>query len=199
MTFIRAILIFLFVTIPFNVQSQTVSADLFKSMEYRSIGPYRGGRVTTVSGVWGDDQTYYMGATGGGVWKTDDAGITWHNVSDGYFNTTGIGAITVSKSDVNVVYVGTGESPIRGVKTSHGDGVYKSMHAGKTWVHLGLKETRHIGKIHVDANNHDIVYVAAQRNLWGPNEERGIYKSDCTSSGKVGFLSLYNKRVFCSI
>ena len=178
MTFIRAILIFLFVTIPFNVQSQTVSADLFKSMEYRSIGPYRGGRVTTVSGVWGDDQTYYMGATGGGVWKTDDAGITWHNVSDGYFNTTGIGAITVSKSDVNVVYVGTGESPIRGVKTSHGDGVYKSMDAGKTWVHLGLKETRHIGKIHVDANNHDIVYVAAQGNPWGPNEERGIYKSD---------------------
>lgn len=178
MTFIRAILIFLFVTIPFNVQSQTVSADLFKSMEYRSIGPYRGGRVTTVSGVWGDDQTYYMGATGGGVWKTDDAGITWHNVSDGYFNTTGIGAIAVSKSDVNVVYVGTGESPIRGVKTSHGDGVYKSMDAGKTWVHLGLKETRHIGKIHVDANNHDIVYVAAQGNPWGPNEERGIYKSD---------------------
>lgn len=178
MTFIRAILIFLFVTIPFNVQSQTVDAQFFKSMEYRSIGPYRGGRVTTVSGVWGDDQIYYMGATGGGVWKTDDAGITWHNVSDGYFNTTGIGAIAVSKSDVNVVYVGTGESPIRGVKTSHGDGVYKSMDAGKTWVHLGLKETRHIGKIHVDANNHDIVYVAAQGNPWGPNEERGIYKSD---------------------
>lgn len=177
MSFIRAILIIIFVSLPVHVQSQTVDPDLFKSMEYRSIGPYRGGRVTTVSGVWGDDQTYYMGATGGGVWKTDDAGITWHNISDGYFNTTGIGAITVAKSDVNVVYVGTGESPVRGVKTSHGDGIYKSMDAGETWVHLGLKETRHISKIHVNPKNHDILYVATQGNPWGPNEERGIYKS----------------------
>ncbi|MDG1859502.1 MAG: hypothetical protein P8I94_10385, partial [Emcibacteraceae bacterium] len=146
-------------------------------MEYRSIGPYRGGRVTTVSGVWDDTQTYYMGATGGGVWKTTDAGITWNNISDGYFNTTGIVAITVTKADVNIVYVGTGESPVRGVKTSHGDGVYKSMAAGKTWTHMGLKETRHISKIYVHPENPDLVYVAAQGNPWGPNEERGIYKS----------------------
>ncbi|MDG1707188.1 MAG: hypothetical protein P8H03_00415, partial [Emcibacteraceae bacterium] len=160
-----------------SLYAQVINPELFQSMEYRSIGPYPGGRVTTVSGVWNDDQTYYMGATGGGVWKTTDAGITWHNVSDGYFNTTGIGAITVTKADINIVYVGTGESPVRGVKTSHGDGVYKSMDAGKTWTHMGLKETRHISKIYVHPENPDLVYVAAQGNPWGPNEERGIYKS----------------------
>lgn len=179
MSILRAALMAAIAFFSFNsvTIADTVDPTLFKSMKYRSIGPYRGGRVTTVSGVWGDDQTYYMGATGGGVWKTTDAGITWHNISDGFFNTTGIGAITVAKSDVNVIYVGTGESPVRGVKTSHGDGVYKSVDAGKTWTHLGLKETRHISKIFVDPKNHEIVYVAAQGNPWGPNEERGIYKS----------------------
>ncbi|MBT5186074.1 MAG: glycosyl hydrolase [Kordiimonadaceae bacterium] len=183
MSFLRALLIatFAFVSIVLNstatAQEPQVNPELFQAMQYRSIGPYRGGRVTTVSGVWDDDRTYYMGATGGGVWKTTDAGITWQNVSDGFYNTTGIGAITVAKSDVNIVYVGTGESPVRGVKTSHGDGVYKSTDAGKTWTHMGLKESRHISRIYVHPKNPDLVYVAAQGNPWGPNDERGMYRS----------------------
>jgi photosystem II stability/assembly factor-like uncharacterized protein len=147
-------------------------------MSYRNIGPFRGGRVTTVTGVPGQMFTYYMGATGGGVWKTTDAGTTWQNISDKYFNTTGIGAITVAPSDPNIIYVGTGESPVRGVKTSHGDGVYKSTDAGATWTHLGLEATRHISRIIVDPRDPDRVYLAAQGNPWGPNEERGIYLSE---------------------
>ncbi len=146
-------------------------------MSYRNIGPFRGGRVTAVAGIPGQTFTFYMGATGGGVWKTTDAGTTWDNISDGYFNTTGIGAITVAPSDPNVIYIGTGESPVRGVKTSHGDGVYKSTDAGETWIHLGLEATRHISKIYVHPDDADLVYLAAQGNPWGPNEERGIYKS----------------------
>jgi photosystem II stability/assembly factor-like uncharacterized protein len=162
---------------PDNSAAQ-VDPGLFQSMSYRNIGPFRGGRVTTVTGVPGETFTFYMGATGGGVWKTTDAGTTWQNISDGYFNTTGIGAITVAPSDHNVVYVGTGESPVRGVKTSHGDGVYKSTDAGATWTHMGLEPTRHISKIYVDPDDPDRVYVAAQGNPWGPNEERGIYLSE---------------------
>ena len=154
-----------------------VDPGLFQSMDYRLVGPFRGGRVTTVTGIPDQPFTYYMGATGGGVWKTTDAGTTWENISDGYFGTTGIGAVTVAPSDPNVVYVGTGESPVRGVKTSHGDGVYKSTDAGETWVHLGLEATRHISQIWVHPDDPDVVYLAAQGNPWGPNEERGIYKS----------------------
>ncbi|MCH7475857.1 MAG: glycosyl hydrolase, partial [Gemmatimonadetes bacterium] len=155
-----------------------VDSALFQSMHYRNIGPFRGGRVTTVTGVPGQIFTYYMGATGGGVWKTTDAGTTWQNISDGYFNTTGIGAIAVAPSDPNTIYVGTGESPVRGVKTSHGDGVYKSTDAGASWTHLGLEATRHISRIIVDPRDPDRVYLAAQGNPWGPNEERGIYLSE---------------------
>jgi photosystem II stability/assembly factor-like uncharacterized protein len=155
-----------------------VDPALFQSMNYRNIGPFRGGRVTTVTGVTGEPFTYYMGATGGGVWKTTDAGTTWHNISDGYFNTTGIGSIVVAPSDHNVIYVGTGESPVRGVKTSHGDGVYKSTDAGKTWTHVGLEATRHTGRILVHPRNPDRVWVGAQGNPYGPNEERGVYRSD---------------------
>ena len=161
-----------------NVSQAQVDPSLFQSMSYRNIGPFRGGRVTTVTGIPGQTYTFYMGATGGGVWKTTDAGTTWQNISDGYFNTTGIGAITVAPSDQNVVYVGTGESPVRGVKTSHGDGVYKSTDAGETWTHMGLEPTRHISRIIVDPNDPDRVYVAAQGNPWGPNAERGIYLSE---------------------
>ena len=155
-----------------------VDPTLFQSMNYRNIGPFRGGRVTTVAGVPGQIFTYYMGATGGGVWKTTDAGTTWQNISDGFFNTAGIGAITVAPSDPNIIYIGTGESPVRGVKTSHGDGVYKSTDAGATWTHLGLEATRHISRIIVDPNNPDKLFLAAQGNPWGPNEERGIYLSE---------------------
>lgn len=158
--------------------SAQVDPGLFQSMSYRNIGPWRGGRVTTVAGIPDEPYTYYMGATGGGVWKTTDAGTTWQNISDGYFNTTGIGAIAIDPTDSNIVYVGTGESPVRGVKTSHGDGVYKSTDAGATWTQLGLEATRHISRIHVDPRNPQRVYLAAQGNPWGPNDERGVYLSE---------------------
>lgn len=154
-----------------------ITPQLYESMAYRNIGPFRGGRVTTVEGLPNDIFTYYMGATGGGVWKTTDGGDNWNNISDGYFNTTGIGDITVAPSDHNIIYVGTGESPIRGVKTSHGDGMYKSLDAGKTWKHIGLSKTRHIGGVYVHPKNPDIVYVAAQGNPWGKDEHRGLYLS----------------------
>lgn len=162
---------------------------LYQSMRYRNIGPHRGGRVTTVTGVPDDDFTFYMGATGGGVWKTTDAGTTWHNISDGYFNTTGIGDIVVAPSDPNVIYVGTGESPVRGVKTSHGDGIYKSTDAGETWTHVGLEATRHVGAMWVHPDDPDVVYVGAQGNPWGPNEERGVYRS--TDGGEKWEKILY--------
>ncbi|KAB7530755.1 glycosyl hydrolase [Flagellimonas olearia] len=154
-----------------------ITESLYGSMAYRNIGPFRGGRVTTVEGIPNDIFTYYMGATGGGVWKTTDGGATWNNISDDFFNTTGIGDITVAPSDHNIVYVGTGESCIRGVKTSHGDGMYKSTDAGKTWKHIGLAETRHIGEVYVHPKNPDWVYVAAQGNPWGKDEHRGLYLS----------------------
>ena len=119
--------------------TETINPSLFAGKDYRLIGPWRGGRALAVSGVIGDPLTYYMGAAGGGVWKTTNAGTTWFNVSDGYFNVGTIGAITVSESDPNVVYVGTGEGPIRGVTTASGDGMYKSTDAGKTWKHIGLE------------------------------------------------------------
>ena len=174
---ILAVMAPLFLATGHEAEAQ-VDPALFQSMEYRNIGPFRGGRVTTVTGVPEETFTFYMGATGGGVWKTTDAGTTWSNISDGYFNTTGIGAIVVAPSDPNVLYVGTGEGPVRGVKTSHGDGVYKSTDAGATWTHLGLEATRHISRIVVHPLDPDRVYVAAQGNPWGPNEERGIYQSE---------------------
>ncbi len=161
-----------------KTQVPVIDENLYQSMAYRNIGPFRGGRSTTVTGIPDDIFTYYMGATGGGVWKTADGGNTWQNISDGFFNTTGIGDITVAPSDTNIIYVGTGESPVRGVKTSHGDGVYKSIDAGKTWRHMGLAATRHISDIYVHPKNPNKVYVAAQGNPWGPNEERGIYLSE---------------------
>lgn len=157
--------------------AETVDSKLYQTLEYRSIGPFRGGRVTAVAGIEGDPLTYYFGATGGGVWKTTSAGAAWENVSDGYINTGGIGAIDVADSDPNIIYVGTGEGPVRGVKTSHGDGVYKSTDAGKTWARMGLEASRHISRIHIHPRNPDVVFLAAQGNPWGPNEERGIYKT----------------------
>jgi len=153
------------------------SKKLYQAMEWRNIGPFRGGRVTTVSGVIDHSDIYYMGATGGGVWKTTDGGEVWKNVSDRFFNTGSVGAIGVSRSDPNVVYVGMGEAPVRGVTTSHGDGVYKSTDAGKTWTHLGLEKTRHISRVQVHPDNPDVVYVAAQGSPYGATKERGIYRT----------------------
>ncbi|MGE0885278.1 MAG: glycosyl hydrolase [Blastocatellales bacterium] len=151
--------------------------SIFKAVKWRSIGPFRGGRANAGCGVVGDPQTYYMGTTGGGLWKTDDAGITWRNISDGFFKTGTIGAIAVAESDPNVVYVGMGEHAVRGVMTHSGDGVYKSTDAGKTWKRAGLEATRHISRIVVDPKNPNIVLVAAQGALYGQSPERGIYKS----------------------
>ena len=155
----------------------TVDPSLFQALEWRNIGPFRGGRVPAVAGHPDQQFTYYMGATGGGVWKTENGGISWQNISDGFFNTVTIGAITVAESDPDIIYVGTGESPIRGVSTSHGDGVYKSTDAGETWQHMGLTETRQISKITVHPSNPDIVYIGAQGSPWAATRERGVYRS----------------------
>lgn len=146
-------------------------------LKYRNIGPFRGGRSVTATGVIGDPLTYYFGTTGGGVWKTSDAGQRWENISDGFFTTGSVGAVAVSESNTNIVYVGMGEHAPRGVMTSYGDGVYKSTDAGKTWKKLGLEKTQHISRIQIHPTNPDIVYVAAQGALHAPNEDRGIYKS----------------------
>ena len=153
-----------------------------EGLEWRMIGPYRGGRVTTVTGVPGKPNLYYMGATGGGVWKTENAGTTWENLSDGDFEVGTIGAVAVAESDHNVLYVGTGESPIRGVTTSHGDGVWKSTDGGKSWKHVGLKESGQISRIEIHPENPDIAFVAVQGQIWGPNPERGIFRT--TDGGK---------------
>jgi photosystem II stability/assembly factor-like uncharacterized protein len=156
--------------------TSTLRDSLLNSLEWRLIGPFRGGRVVAVAGDVADRLTFYFGACAGGVWKTVDGGITWRNVSDGFFNTAAVGAIAVSESDPNVVYVGTGESTIRG-NVSHGDGVYKSTDGGKTWRNVGLKDTRHIGKIQIHPRNPDLVYVAAFGHAWGPSDERGVFRS----------------------
>jgi len=153
------------------------SPELYQALEWRNIGPHRGGRVTAVAGHADQTFTFYFGATGGGVWKTHNGGVTWENISDGYFNTGTIGGIAVAPSNADVIYVGTGESPVRGVTTSHGDGVYKSVDAGKTWEHLGLEATSQISKVVVHPGDADIVYVAAQGNPWAASEERGVYRS----------------------
>ncbi len=150
---------------------------LLEALEWRNIGPDRGGRATTATGVPSQPNVYYMGASGGGVWKTESAGQTWDNISDGSFNTGSVGAVAVSLSDPNVVYVGMGEAPIRNQTSSHGDGVYKSTDAGKTWTPMGLEATRQISKIRIHPTDPDIVYVAAQGNPWGASEERGVYRS----------------------
>ena len=155
----------------------SVSESSYQALQWRLIGPFRGGRVTAVGGHPDHPQTFYMGATGGGVWKTTDAGQSWQNISDGFLKTGTIGTIAVAPSDPNIIYVGTGEGPIRGVTTSHGDGVYKSRDGGKTWQHVGLKASRQIARIVVDPTNPDLVYAAVQGNPWGASEDRGIYRT----------------------
>ncbi|HEY7909829.1 MAG TPA: hypothetical protein VIC60_13185, partial [Thermomicrobiales bacterium] len=155
---------------------QTVDAALATSLQWRCIGPHRGGRVVAVAADPDESMTFYFGACAGGVWKTNDGGTYWENISDGFFKTAAVGAIAVSESDPNVIYVGTGETTIRG-NVSHGDGVYKSTDGGKTWANMGLAETRHIAKIRIHPTNPDVVYVGALGHAWGPNKERGVYRS----------------------
>jgi photosystem II stability/assembly factor-like uncharacterized protein len=151
--------------------------EYFKPMKFRNIGPFRGGRSVTASGVVGDPLTYYMGTTGGGLWKTTNAGGRWDNISDGFFEMGSVGAVAVSASNPNIVYCGMGEHAPRGVMTSYGDGMYKSNDAGKTWIKLGLEKTQHISRIIIHPTNPNVVYVAAQGALYGPNKERGVYRS----------------------
>jgi len=150
--------------------------DLSGALRWRNIGPFRGGRVTAVAGIASQPLVYYMGATGGGVWKTDDAGLTWRNVSDGFFRTGSVGAVTVSQSDPNIVYAGMGEGCLRG-NLSSGDGVYKSTDAGRTWTHVGLADSSQIGRMQVHPTNPDIVFAAAIGHPYGPNAERGVFRS----------------------
>ncbi len=150
--------------------------SFYKALKWRCIGPYRGGRVTAVTGIPSQPHTYYMGATGGGVWKTEDGGLNWKPISDGFFKTGSVGAIAVSELDPNVVYVGMGEVPIRG-NVSHGDGLYKSLDGGKTWEHIGLNDTRQIARIRIHPKNPELVYIAALGHVYGPNKERGVFRS----------------------
>jgi len=169
-------------------QADRFDESLFKAMSWRSIGPFRGGRVTAVAGIPAQIHTYYFGATGGGVWKSEDGGLNWQCVSDGFFKTGSVGAIAVSEWDPNVVYVGMGEAPIRG-NVSHGDGVYKSTDAGKTWTHVGLTETHQISRIRIHPRNPDLAYAAALGHIYGPNEERGVFRTK--DGGKTWQKILY--------
>ena len=148
----------------------------YQAMEWRCIGPFRGARVVAVAADPSNPLVFYFGATGGGVWKSIDAGAHWENVSDAYFNTAAVGAIAVAPSDPSIVYAGTGESTFQS-NESHGDGVYKSTDGGRTWANVGLSDTRHISKIRIHPEDPNLVYVAALGHTWGPNEERGVFRS----------------------
>ncbi len=161
----------------------------YNNLNWRNIGPFRGGRSVASSGVVKNPSTFYMGSTGGGVWKSEDYGINWVNISDGFFETGTVGAIAVSESDPNIVIVGMGEHAARGVMTSMGDGVYKSEDAGATWKHIGLDYSRHISNIQIHPTNPDIFYVAIQGAQYGLSKERGIYKT--SDGGETWVKSLY--------
>ena len=192
MKFLFPIGLFLLLTTLAFAQSAAIpqpANSYFQALKWRSIGPFRGGRSVAACGVPGNPLTYYMGATGGGLWKTEDAGQIWTNISDGYFGTGSVGAVAVSESNPNIVYCGMGEHAVRGVMTSHGDGVYKSNDAGKTWRKTGLSPTQHIARIVIHPTDPDIVYVAAQGALFGRTEERGVYKT--TDGGDTWKKVLY--------
>jgi photosystem II stability/assembly factor-like uncharacterized protein len=158
-----------------KVQPAVYDSALYNGLRWRSIGPYRGGRAGTVTGVPGNPNLYYMGTAGSGVWRTTDGGGTWANITDKYFGGS-IGAVAVSESDPNVLYAGEGEQTVRG-NVSSGFGVWKSQDAGKTWANVGLKDSRHIGRIRIHPKNPDLVYVAAMGDIYKPTEMRGVYRS----------------------
>jgi photosystem II stability/assembly factor-like uncharacterized protein len=165
----------------FSAEAQTLTKDSLHGMEWRLVGPFRGGRVEAVAGIPGNPNVYYFGAVAGGLWKTVDGGVNWTPIFDKESNPS-IGAIAIAPSDPNVIYVGTGEPCFRGDIT-YGNGMYKSVDAGKTWTHIGLEDSRHIGRILIDPQNPDLVYVAAIGHAFGPNQERGVFRS--TDGGKT--------------
>jgi hypothetical protein len=167
--------------------AEAVDPALFGALKWRSIGPYRGGRALAVAGIPGNPDTFYFGAVAGGVWRTDDAGATWQPLTDGT-PISSVGALAIAPSDHNVIYVGTGEAAPRGDIT-YGDGVYKSVDGGKTWSHIGLSDSRQIGALIVDPRNADTVLVAAFGHAFGPNGERGVYRT--TDGGKSWTRVLY--------
>jgi photosystem II stability/assembly factor-like uncharacterized protein len=159
-----------------NADAASIDVSRLGALEWRCIGPHRGGRVVAVAGDPADPMTFYFGGCNGGVWKTTDGGTYWQNVSDGFFRTASVGALAVADADPNVIYAGMGECCIR-VDVSHGDGVYKSIDGGKTWTHRGLEDTRFISRIRVHPRDPDLVYVAALGHAFGPNETRGVFRS----------------------
>ncbi len=167
-----------------------IYAQDFSAFEYRNVGPSRGGRVTAVAGTVVAPSTFYLGGSGSGVWKTEDYGTTWNVVSDGFFETPSIGDIAVAQNDANIVYVGTGSDGIRS-NVIPGKGVYKSIDAGATWQHVGLRNTGHIGAVEIDPTNNNVVWVAAIGQAFHANEERGVYKTEDggKSWDKVLFIS----------
>ena len=170
------------------VAQTPVDSQLFRGMQWRTIGPNRGGRSIAVAGSASRPLEYYFGATGGGLWKTTDGGVSWNPVTDGQIHSSSVGAVAVAESNPDVVYIGMGETEFRG-NIMQGDGVYRSADAGKTWTHIGLAETQAIAKIRVDPRNPDIVYVAAFGHPYGRNAERGVFKS--TDGGKSWRKVLY--------
>ena len=184
---IIALACFLFSFSISETNAQTFSENQYNALEYRLLGPFRGGRSAAVTGVPNQPNLFYFGSTGGGIWKTIDGGRSWENISDGFFGGS-IGAITVSKSDPNVIYVGGGEKTVRG-NVSSGYGIWKSVDAGKTWTEAGLKNSRHVPRIAVDPTNHDVVYAGVLGNIYKPTQDRGVYKS--TDGGKTWRKTLF--------
>ncbi|MCP9237126.1 glycosyl hydrolase [Lewinella sp. JB7] len=163
-----------------TVTAQEIDSSLYSSLEFRNIGPFRGGRSAAVTGVANKPNLYYFGAAGGGVWQTKDGGQTWTNISDGYFGGS-IGAVTVAESNPNVIYVGGGEQTVRG-NVSYGYGMWKTIDGGKSWEQIGLKDSRHIARVRVHPRDPDLVYAAVMGDLYKDTEERGVYRS--TDGGK---------------
>ena len=160
----------------YNTSAADLTSSRLEALHWRCIGPFRGGRVVAVAGHPTERGVFYFGACAGGVWKTEDGGTYWENVSDGYFETASVGAVAVSQSDPNVVYAGTGEACIRG-NVSHGDGVYRSTDGGRTWRNVGLRDTRHVARVRVHPSDPDVAYVAALGHAFGPNDERGVFRT----------------------